>query len=298
MGLGWIGNAIVVLTDQFIYLLTGQADSMSTTKFPGRYPCLSKAGIVSCEIGVLYPSAEGIVLVTLDGPQLFSYDYFTKKQYTDNYSPSDIRAAYYNSQYFAFHNSGCFSLNIKDKTLSRISTSPIAAAPHVSLEDSQLYFISGGEEDGVNALYKFAENSNDAYMIYTYRSKDYLLPTDLNFSSARVVLDVSEWGAANAANIASNAAIFASGGGQGVVNEPTVNDGEVNYDGLKKVYTGNTFRFYGDGVLLHTRSITSNDPFRLPGGVLYRRCYFEITGDLPVSEIAVATSMEELLDAA
>jgi hypothetical protein len=292
IGLGWIGGTIVVLTDEFIYLLSGSADAMSTNKLNGRYPCLSKAGIVSTDIGVLYPSDEGIVLVTLDGPTLLSYDYFTNQQYYDNYSPSVIRAAYYKGQYFAFHNSGCFSINLRDKTLTRISTAPTAAAPHVSLSDNQLYYIS--QEEGVNAIYEFAENDAEDYMIYIYRSKEYLLPNLVNFSAARVIRNVSEWGADNAANIAANTAIIAAGGGTGAVNGQAVNEGEVNYDGLKKVYTGLTFRLYGDSVLLHTQTINDDNPFRLPADVTYRRCFFELTGDIPVDDVSIATSMDEL----
>jgi hypothetical protein len=294
MGLGWIGNTIVVLTDENIYLLSGQAEAMSTTKLPGRYPCLSKPGIVSCELGVLFPSDEGIVLVTLDGPSLLSYDYFTKEQYYDNYSPSVIRAAYYNGKYFAFHNNGCFVIDGRDKAMIRLSMAPDVAAPHVSLADNSLYFVLSDE--GTNALYKFAGETTDDYMEYLYQSQEFLLPALANFSTARVIRDVSEWGADNAANIIANAAIFAAGGGQGVVNEPEVNSGEVNYDGLVRTYTGITFRIYGDDTLLHTQSIDDDAPFRLPAGVLYRRMYYEIEGDIPVVEVVIATSTQETFE--
>jgi hypothetical protein len=297
IGLGFIKGTIVVVTDEFIYLLSGQADAMSTEKLSGKYPCLAKAGIVSSEVGVFFPSHEGIVLVTTDGPVLFSYDFFTKLQYYNSYTPTVIRAIYYNGKYFAFHNNGCFMIDARDKTLSRIATSPFVSSPHVSLVDNELYFISRDEEGGVNALYKFADPASEEYLQYTYRSKDFILGSISNFSAARVIRDITEWGADNAANIAANAAIFAAGTG-GAVNDEEVNAGAVNFDNLQRVYTGITFRLYGDGVLLHSEAINDDNPFRLPGEVTYQRCFFELAGDIPVDDVTIATSMEELLDVA
>jgi hypothetical protein len=286
VGLGNIGNTIVVLTDETPYFLQGQADSLSTTKVTGRYPCVSKAGIVSCEIGVLYPSDEGIVLVTLDGPKLFSYDYFTQKQYYNDYSPTAIRAVFYNGYYFAFHNNGCFMINTRDMSLCRITTYPNAAAPHVSLADSRLYYISQDLE-GANAIYKF-EGETDSYQQYRWRSKEFMFGTVLNLSAARVIRDLSEYGAENADLIADADAVGA------VVNEDPLNESAVNADGSFKTYLGVTFRFYGDGQLLLEKTIEDDEAFRLPGSNVYRRCYYEVSGDIPVCDVTIAPSMEEL----
>jgi len=47
-------------------------------------------------------------------------------------------------------------------------------------------------------------------------------------------------------------------------------------------------------VLLHTQTINDDNPFRLPADVTYRRCFFELTGDIPVDDVSIATSMDEL----
>lgn len=282
IGLGYIGNTIVVLTDEFIYLLSGTADAMSRTKLNGRYPCLSKAGIVSCELGVLFPSEEGIVLVTLDGPKLHSYDYFTGKQYHANYSPSALRAAYHNGAYFGFHNNGTFLINTRDMSLCRMETYPTAAAPHVSLVDNHLYYVSQDLE-GDNAIYEF-EGEADTYQQYTWRSKEYLLGIPANLSAARVIRDLSEYGESNAEDDPIG----------NTLNEYPLNEDVLNGGGDALIYLGVTFKFYGDGQLLLTKTISSDEAFRLPAGNAYRRCYFEISGDVPVVDVALAPSMEEL----
>lgn len=285
IGLGHIGNTIVVLTDESIYLMSGQADALSTQKIPGRYPCSSKASIVSCENGVFFASPEGIVLVTLDGPTLYSYEYFTQQQYSDNYSPSAIRAAFYNGQYIAFHNNGAFAINTRDQSMVRLSAPLDAAAPHISLSDSRLYFVYKDVE-GVNAIYEFADDDAEDYMQYRYRSKEYILPGMSNFSAVRVIRDVSEFQAINTEAFES--------GADGVVNGEEVNAGVINGDGTTRTYLGVMFRLYGDGILLHEQEITDDQPFRLPADNLYRRCYYELSGDTPIDEVAIATSMEEL----
>lgn len=307
VGLGWIGSSIVVLTDEIVYLLTGQAEAMSTTKLSGRFPCVAKKGIVSCENGVLFPSDEGVAMTTMDGTTILSYDMFTRDQHNDNYYPQTIKAAYYLGKYYAFHvGGGGFVIDTREKTLCRISSPTYVSAVHVSGDDNVLYFISDDDDaDAGSALYKIAGDNPD-YLQYTYRSKDFILGATTNFTAARLLRDAASVAAvtasiaANTANQAINAAIFSAAAGTGgVVNGEEVNAEEVNYDGLQTVYslamnTNITFNLYADGTLIYTKTVTSDAPFRLPAGVLYKRCYYEIIGYVAVDEVAVATSMEEL----
>jgi hypothetical protein len=287
VGLGHLGNTIVVLTDEFIYFLSGQADAMSTLKLSGRYPCLSKQGIVSTEQGVIYPSDQGFVLVTLDGPSILSYDLLTRLQYSANYSPSSIRAAYFNSSYFAFHGAGGLVINLKDKTMVSLVEPSEAATPHVSLADNLLYYATA-DVNGDNAIYKFADESEDSYMQFRYRSKDYILGAPMNFAAARVTMDLTEYQAINLD-------LFEDEDVSGAVNAAAVNAVSLNYDSEQKSYLGVTFMLYGDGELIFTKVIESGKPFRLPGDIMYQRCYWELQGDTPVDEIIMATSMEEIV---
>jgi hypothetical protein len=294
-GLGLIGSTIVVLTDENVYLMEGQPEAISQQKFPARYPCLSSRGIVSCELGVFFPSGEGIALVTYDGVSLYSYDYLNRDQFGTNYSPSSISAEYFNNKYFAYHGGGGFILDAREKTLSGISDPLLSSAIHYSLVDDELYFIAFGDDSNPNALYKFQGNKDGTFLEYTYRSKNYIFANETNLSACRIVIapDASE----NVANIAANAAIFSGGSmGGGAVNEFVVNAGGAvpNYDALVKTYSAE-FKYYGDDTLLFTKTITGTDTFRLPANVLYKRCYYELTGDLPIIMAIIASSMDELV---
>jgi len=55
-----------------------------------------------------------------------------------------------------------------------------------------------------------------------------------------------------------------------------------------------TFKLYADGVLKHTQTVTSAEPFRLPGGYHAQTCQLEVSGSNAIQTAAVAHSMEEL----
>ena len=55
-----------------------------------------------------------------------------------------------------------------------------------------------------------------------------------------------------------------------------------------------TVRFYGDGVLKHTKSVTSRDPFRLPAGFRATDWQIEVEGTNPVQSVMMAHSVAEL----
>lgn len=293
VGLGLIGSTVVVLTDEHPYLMDGQPEAITTQKFPSRSPCVSSRGIISCELGVFFPSDDGISLVTYNGVELFSYAYLSRTQYNLNYSPSSIRAVYFDGKYFAYHGGGGFIIDVREKTFSELTDPQLASAIHYSLVDNELYFIAIGDDDNPNALYQFQGNNEGTYLSYTYRSKNYLFASETNFSSCKIV--VAPEANANDANIAANLAAFSSGPGGGAVNEFVVNAGGAvpNYDAIVKTYS-TTFNFYGDDTLLFTRSITGTSTFRLPADVLYKRCYYELIGDIPIAMVIITNSMDEL----
>lgn len=55
-----------------------------------------------------------------------------------------------------------------------------------------------------------------------------------------------------------------------------------------------TVRFWGDGVLKHTKSVTGRDPFRLPSGFRATDWQIEVEGINPVQSVAMAHSVAEL----
>lgn len=55
-----------------------------------------------------------------------------------------------------------------------------------------------------------------------------------------------------------------------------------------------TFKLYADGLLRHTQTVTSRNPFRLPAGFRAFDYQIELEGTAPVQGVAIASSMQEL----
>lgn len=55
-----------------------------------------------------------------------------------------------------------------------------------------------------------------------------------------------------------------------------------------------TFRVYADGALKQTISVTNSNPFRMPSGFMSRDWYFEVEGTGVVTEVFLASSVQEL----
>lgn len=56
-----------------------------------------------------------------------------------------------------------------------------------------------------------------------------------------------------------------------------------------------TFRLYAGATLLHTQTVSSREPFRLPGGSKHIEYHAEIEGAVRVTAAEMATSMQELI---
>ena len=83
------------------------------------------------------------------------------------------------------------------------------------------------------------------------------------------------------------------------INDDEINADEIHGDDLVSVLDLDidadiTFKLYGDGTLLHTETVSSDEPFRLPADVLYKKLEYELIGYVPIQEVAISTSVEEL----
>jgi len=55
-----------------------------------------------------------------------------------------------------------------------------------------------------------------------------------------------------------------------------------------------TFKLYADDVLVHTETVGSRDPFRLPAGFLAQKFHVEVATSVPIQAVYVANSVREL----
>lgn len=103
VGLGTIGNVLVVGTEENPYVIYGTDPSvMQPQKFPDPHPCLSKRSISAIPQGVLFATTDGIYLAGPTDGRVVSKDFFTKEEWKE-FVPESMVAEVHDSKYFAFY---------------------------------------------------------------------------------------------------------------------------------------------------------------------------------------------------
>lgn len=162
-----------------------------------------------------------------------------------------------------------------------------------------------------NNIYQWEGDSTQPYPNnFTWTSGIILLPYRKAFSCARVLAvtgdrqDYYDDVEAQRQVIARNNAKISLGIMGGSIGEEEIGANiEINGDNLETVptvadYSGDfnlIVKIYGDGTLLFTKNVYSNNkPFRIPGGIRAREWYVSITGNVRVRRFDMADSVNEL----
>ena len=308
IGLGWFGSTGVALTDSNVYLLLGTPEAMEVMKLDGNYPCLSKRGIlgnIGREGGVLFPSEEGWALVSQNGVKTVSKTFIDPTTWRDEFRPANIHAHFYEEKVFAFHAEGAYVIDFYNERFTTLNVYPDAG--HLAKGTGRFYFIKDNEDSDISddhAIYQWEGDPND-FMQYTWKSKKFILDHTTAFTVARVIRSEAELSSIedaisdNAAILAANLAAMATGDIGDAIDADVVDGDEIHADDLEPVLDLDisadiSFKLYGDGTLLHTETVQDDEPFRLPDGVLYKKMEYELIGYVPVQEVALAPSVEEL----
>ena len=304
IGLGAFGNTVVVMTEQYPFLLNAQDPSLVIPQpTQSTAPCLSKRGIVNYENTVYYPSADGLMAVSSGGIRNVTQSLFTHDEWLI-YAPSTFESAIQDGRYFSYYtneetnDSGFLIIDIEEG-LGGVSTEAFgASAFYVDKRLDTLYFVS--EDLGGWKLWEWEGLPSTRVM--TWRSKilvSSIGPT--NMVGCRVRADfLSEADIANLNQALEDIATQNPDDFDGAINEVTYNyftfNGDV-FDQVRNDYdivpTLN-IRYFVDGAEIHSQSVESNEPFKLPAGITGTEFEVEVTSNLTVHQVDIATSMTEL----
>lgn len=306
VGLGHIGSTLVVLTTALVYLVScPDPDSATMDSFDDVSPCVSKRGIVSTQWGVLYPSTQGLVGVTLSSVELATRDLFTRKKW-EAMKPETLHGYIHADKYIGFHkpDSGGkgFIFDPAEPTARLIDISTYADACCVRPHDDLCLAVRTGTD---HTILSWARNSLSPHVLQ-WRSKDFRTPQPLNFSVAKVMCDppdlltAEEWAEQRMEILEEYDREIEEYGLGGFFNDGVLGQYPINGNQLDLIDvtysppTPTIFRLYGNGVLRHAREVVDAAPFRLPKGYEAQSWELEVIGSLPVKEIHIATSTEEI----
>lgn len=305
VALGSIGSVLVVMTKANPYLMTGShPDSMQSQKLEANFPCINARGVVDLGFAICYPTNDGLIAVGGDGSvNLVTRELFRPHDWL-KLSPATAIGAQYSGAYAMFYDTeedgqrdaGCLFVAV-GATPFLIRSAEIIAACYFDVADSALYFTRKGDTN----IYRFDPPDGPPETMI-WRSKEWWLPRPMNFGAVLVdkgSLRITDDTAAIQAEVqrieAENAVIFASGQLESALNDSPVNSYPVNGDALLALpeYLNVSVGVFGDGKLV--RVINKTDVVeRLPAKSMARVWEIAVSSNVPISRIAIASSVDEL----
>lgn len=308
VGLGAYGTTVVVMTQGNPYIVSGTApENMVSEKLEFNLPCVNARGIQDLGYAIAYPSNDGLVLASSGGVRVASEDLFTREGW-QTFRPENLIGGQHDGRYFAaysysdmrgqeFRGSIILDLAGREAFVSRTKIYPSAFFYDVT--DSKLYYALGSEIYEWDAL-------GEPNEIQLWRSKPFILPKPGNMGAilveARASLSDDELARLEiqVAKIkAENASAFEAGQLAGALGASPINGYALNGDLLQPVPSLNqstTVNIYADRKLVATVTDT-NIMKRLPSGFLAQQWEVEVSGDMVVTQVMLATTGAELAGA-
>lgn len=296
------GNSVIILTDNFPYLATATVpEAVSVAKIPGDTlaPCLAKRGVVDVGSGAIYPSHDGLYVVTTSGARniteaLYSFDEWTLLH------PDTFKAAFYNQRYHAMHQTDgseqdrILVLNIKEPD-SVIEVTEQVDSLYANPWDGLLYVSQA------NKIYQWDEDDDNRYLAF-WESREYQLAQPLNFSFAQLQARFEEIRPVNNTILNANLALLADAGNiNGAIGSARIGRYGLGRSALRpvpQVTAGSVqFTLVKEGVAVFTKQVTSKAPFRLPPGFKSDTYTMQLTTSISVFSMVMAQGADELKQA-
>lgn len=296
------GNSVIIMTDGFPYAAdTTQPQAATPYKIPGDTyaPCVSKPGVVDIGSGAVYPSRDGLYVATTGGARNITELLYTEEEWR-KLMPATFKAAFYDSRYYAMHESAgdelsaMFMLHTKEPD-STLAFSEIVDAIYTNPWDSRLYVAKA------NLVYQWDEDDNNRYLTY-WQSKENQLGRPVNLSVAQVHAKYSDIRPVNNTILDANTALLADVNNvNGEIACAEVGVYEIAGSALLPVPAETQgsvqFTLLRDGVPVYTKQVTSSDAFVLPGDEKSDVYGVQIASSIPVYSVNMAQGMAELRQA-
>ena len=310
VGLVTYGTTTVVGTKGMPYIADG-TDPTSVTVDDVKiiWPCLSKRSMVSIGDGALFATTHGMAYVGNNGPAIWSQEYFTREDWSALDPTSMVSAAAEGKVFVKYK---ALTAN-ETAILVFIPSEPVAALTTLSLNASEIY--ADPRNGHLYVVDTAAANQYDAAsgdrIPYDWWSKEIELPEPVNMGAARVEFvqettpaDVAAIAAAYSAAVAAQLPKISNGIG-------AVNGGSSSNDvGFVTGYGVNgyvpqlptapgtianvTFSLYSKGTLVFSRTMYSNEAFRLPSGYKTDALSVRLNGAVRVKNVKIAETPDGL----
>ena len=182
---GIFGNTVVVMTKGWPYLAVGSDPAaMTLVELEIEQACISKRGVVDFGTAVVYPSPDGLILVTSNGVENVTSAMFTREQW-QQLAPSTLLGFNWEGKYLGFYQAGAvaqgFIIDPFDAMSGVRYVDDHMIGGFKDIEEDVIYTVDG------NSIVKWDEGS--AKRTYTWKSKPIYTPRPVNMAAAKVIAD-------------------------------------------------------------------------------------------------------------
>lgn len=307
VGLGAFGTSLAVLTTGNPYVASGTSpESMILEKLELNLPCIARSSIVDMGYAVVYASHDGLVVVSPGGARVVTESLFSRDDWQE-INPGALVAGQYDGRYYASfvyvdrnqqEQRGTFILDLTGQQPFIIRTEVQTRSFFYDIQTGALYYLEGG------AVYQWdAPGRPNAQQ--TWHSKTFVMPRPTNFGAllleVRQDMSDDEMRALEelVEEVQAERDAWYAGDDElgGAVNGAAVNETMVGGDLLPSVPS--IAREVAVNVYADERLVATISKFgrmaRLPSGFKASRWEIEVTGDMPVEQVTLATSGAELM---
>jgi hypothetical protein len=304
VGMGVYGQTLVVCTTYSTYLISGSVPgAMTQEKLSIFEPCVSKKSIASDQYGVVYASPNGIVSISPGNADVVTRALFTRDEW-QTYLPTTMVGAIYQNMYIAFYESGNTKAAL---VLTRGDSPPLvtldtpAVAIFLERTTANVYTVNGTD----NKIYRLdADTVNNLF--FEWKSKKFVMTEPTNFAAIKLQADwiyISDTAAYNeyvAEIVAANQAIWTAGTQlKSQVARQVVNTIAVNGSIMTDIPTAAEVRnvqviVNADNAQVFSSGVTSQEPVRMPASNKNYVYEVKLTGNAPIRQFRMATSIGEL----
>ena len=289
-------NAAILLTDSFPIVFTGSdPEAMSASTSETYAPCVSKRGVADVGGGALYPSFDGLWLISPAQVQCVTRKLYTEDEWSE-LAPASFDAAFHDNKYYGafvgLTRSRIFVLDLGDPD-SSVEVDEVVTEVFRNEADGKLYVAKGTK------LYEWDVDVGRSYESEWF-SGTAQLPKPLNIGAAQVHAEFGDIVPPDTTQIAANEVLIATGPDAvaGHMAGHEFLSYEVCGSALIPAVVGTNKRvqmtLYADDVPIFTKNVVSNKAFRLPAGYLSETVNIGISSSIRLYSVSIAETMDEL----
>jgi len=185
VGLGVFGNTVAIVTEGFPYLAVGSDPAaMTMIELEMEQACVAKRGIVDFGTAIVYPSPDGLILISTNGATNITAGIFTRDQW-QLLVPTSFVAFNWEQRYLCFYDDGsvqrAFLIDPSAPDFGVRYITKFATGGYKDIEEDLLYLIISDE------IEKWDQSITK--LQYTWKSKPVYAPRAINMAAGKIIAD-------------------------------------------------------------------------------------------------------------